>query len=87
MSDEHPELAEKLGIQTEETLREPPQYKILMHNDHYTTMDFVVQVLETVFNKSTPEAVQIMLNIHKKGVGICGIFSRCNIYGRQYSGM
>lgn len=75
MSDEHPELAEKLGIQTEETLREPPQYKILMHNDHYTTMDFVVQVLETVFNKPTPEAVQIMLNIHKKGVGICGIFT------------
>ena len=75
MGKEHPALKEKLGVHTEEALREPTQYKILMHNDHYTTMDFVVQVLESIFNKPQPEAVQIMLNIHQKGVGVCGIYT------------
>jgi ATP-dependent Clp protease adaptor protein ClpS len=75
MSKAHPELKEKTGVHAEEALSEPTQYKILMHNDHYTTMDFVVQVLETVFNKPPSEAVQIMLNIHQKGVGLCGIFT------------
>jgi len=75
MSKAHSELKEKTGIHTEEALNEPTQYKILLHNDHYTTMDFVVQVLETVFNKPPSEAVQIMLNIHQKGVGLCGIFT------------
>ena len=75
MSKAHPALKEKSGVHTEEALSEPTQYKILMHNDHYTTMDFVVQVLETVFNKPSSEAVQIMLNIHQKGVGVCGIYT------------
>jgi Uncharacterized conserved protein len=75
MSKTYPELKEKSGVHTEEALSEPTQYKILMHNDHYTTMDFVVQVLETVFNKPPAEAVQIMLNIHQKGVGLCGIYT------------
>jgi Uncharacterized conserved protein len=75
MSKTFPELKEKSGAHTEEALSEPTQYKILMHNDHYTTMDFVVHVLETVFNKPPAEAVQIMLNIHQKGVGLCGIYT------------
>jgi ATP-dependent Clp protease adaptor protein ClpS len=75
MSKGHPELKEKSAVHIEEALSEPTQYKILMHNDHYTSMDFVVQVLETVFNKLPSEAVQIMLNIHQKGTGLCGIYT------------
>ena len=52
----------------------PPLFKVLMHNDHYTTMEFVIEVLETVFNKSSAEANRIMMNVHLKGIGICGIY-------------
>ncbi len=67
-----PELHEDTIV--EEDLREPPKYKVLLHNDDYTTMDFVVSVLMKVFHKTRDEAVNIMLNVHKKGVGICGIY-------------
>lgn len=59
----------------DETVQEPPMYKVLLHNDHYTTMEFVVYVLKSVFSKSEEEAVQIMLNIHRKGLGVCGVFT------------
>ncbi|WP_404827031.1 ATP-dependent Clp protease adapter ClpS [Desulfuromonas versatilis] len=52
----------------------PQQFRVLMHNDDYTTMEFVVQVLEAVFRKPPTEANQIMLNIHLKGVGLCGVY-------------
>lgn len=55
-------------------LSPPPLYMILMHNDDYTTMDFVVEVLQKVFAKPLPEANQIMLNIHQQGVGFCGTY-------------
>jgi len=67
-----PELQEETLI--EEELKEPPKYKVLLHNDDYTTMDFVVDILMRVFHKSKEEAVAIMLNVHKKGVGVCGIY-------------
>jgi ATP-dependent Clp protease adaptor protein ClpS len=54
----------------------PRLYKVILLNDDYTSMDFVVQVLETVFLKSPAEAVQIMLNIHHKGSGICGLYPK-----------
>ena len=54
--------------------KNPPLFKVFMHNDDYTTMEFVVSTLETVFHKSTTAANQIMLNIHLKGVGMCGIY-------------
>ena len=54
--------------------RQPPLFKVLMHNDDYTTMEFVVEVLQTVFHKPGTEANRIMLHIHFKGVGMCGVF-------------
>jgi ATP-dependent Clp protease adaptor protein ClpS len=55
---------------------EPPMYKVLLHNDDYTTMDFVVMILEVVFHKERLEATRIMMNVHRQGVGEAGIFTR-----------
>jgi ATP-dependent Clp protease adaptor protein ClpS len=54
----------------------PRLFRVLMHNDDYTTREFVVTVLTGVFHRSEPEAVQIMLHVHYNGVGIAGIFMR-----------
>ncbi|PIE68682.1 MAG: ATP-dependent Clp protease adaptor ClpS [Deltaproteobacteria bacterium] len=59
----------------EDALDEPRRFKVLMHNDDYTTMDFVVEVLRRIFHKNEAEAHLIMMNIHKKGVGLCGIYT------------
>ena len=56
--------------------KRPSMYKVLLHNDDYTTMDFVVMVLETVFHKSAEEATLIMLNVHEQGVGVAGVYPR-----------
>jgi len=56
-------------------LQRPRMYKVIMHNDDYTTMEFVVLVLQRYFNKSVPEAQVIMLEVHTKGFGICGIYT------------
>ncbi len=58
----------------EDELREPPRYKVLLHNDDFTTMDFVVKILEEVFHKSPSEATNIMLRVHKQGIGECGTY-------------
>ncbi len=55
-------------------LEKPKLYKVLMHNDNYTTMEFVIAILQTVFNKSQEEAVRIMLKIHNNGIGECGVY-------------
>ncbi|HSR51621.1 MAG TPA: ATP-dependent Clp protease adaptor ClpS [Acidobacteriota bacterium] len=49
-------------------------FRVLLHNDDYTSMDFVVEILRSVFRKSEPEAVQIMLNVHYRGVGMAGLY-------------
>jgi len=56
--------------------KEPPRYKVLLHNDDYTTMEFVVSVLENIFQKSRQDATKIMLNVHNDGVGIAGVYTR-----------
>jgi ATP-dependent Clp protease adaptor protein ClpS len=58
-----------------EDIREPSMYKVLLHNDDYTTMEFVVEVLMLVFNKSVENATRIMLNVHREGVGLCGVYT------------
>ena len=55
-------------------VREPPLFKVLLHNDHYTSMEFVVMVLETIFRRSKAESVEIMLSVHQKGIGIAGVY-------------
>jgi ATP-dependent Clp protease adaptor protein ClpS len=57
-------------------LAEPPLYKVLLHNDDYTTMEFVILILENVFRKSTAEATRVMLNVHNQGIGIAGVYTR-----------
>jgi ATP-dependent Clp protease adaptor protein ClpS len=60
---------------TREKLEEPPLYKVMMFNDDYTPMEFVVHMLKSVFRKSDSDAVQIMLDIHHKGFAVVGLFS------------
>jgi len=67
---------EDILTKNREELKEPPLFKVVLHNDDYTTMDFVVMVLETVFGKNTAEATRIMLNVHHQGHGIAGVYSR-----------
>ena len=62
-------------ILLEDELKEPRKFRVLLHNDNYTTMDFVIQVLMEVFRKSMQQATQIMLSIHEKGVGECGVYT------------
>ncbi len=57
-------------------LKPPPKYKVLLLNDDFTPMDFVVQVLELFFHLSREKATQIMLHVHTRGMGVCGVFSR-----------
>ena len=68
--DEEVGVVEKNKAKTKKAKR----FKVLLHNDDYTTMEFVISVLERIFFKSREEAKEIMLTVHEKGVGICGVF-------------
>jgi len=68
-----PKFEEELDLELE--LQEPQMFKVLLHNDDYTSMDFVVEVLTGIFHKTSEEAVQIMLQIHEKERAICGVYS------------
>jgi len=59
----------------EQLLATPKEYKVLLLNDDYSTMDFVVDVLMTIFHKTSKQSEDIMLEVHKKGKGLCGIYS------------
>lgn len=66
------QVAERTSVKT----AKPKYYKVLLLNDDYTTMDFVVAVLETIFKRSPAEAVEIMLAVHKQGSGVAGIYPK-----------
>ena len=75
MSEHRPDSEELVTSDTEADIEEPPMYRVLLHNDDYTTMEFVVEILMHVFQKPVEEATRIMLNVHKKGTGICGSYT------------
>lgn len=76
MGKDKADISEKTLKKEKTELQEPPLYKVLLHNDDYTTMDFVVMILQTVFHKDTGEATRIMLNVHHQGLGIAGVYTR-----------
>ena len=64
-----------VAIKTREVAQKPALYKVFLLNDDYTPMEFVVKILETFFNKSREEANRIMMHVHQKGVGLCGVYT------------
>lgn len=79
MSGQNPQDERESGLSVQEArpkLKRPPMFKVLLLNDDYTPMEFVVQVLETFFRMSREKATQIMLHVHTRGVGVCGVYTR-----------
>jgi ATP-dependent Clp protease adaptor protein ClpS len=66
---------ESAVAESREKVEQPPLYKVLLHNDDYTTMEFVVWVLESVYNMPEDQAIQVMLNVHLRGTGVAGIYT------------
>lgn len=64
-----------IAVKTRPKTKKPAMYKVLLLNDDYTPMEFVVLVLQQFFNKTEEEATRIMLHVHKRGVGLCGVFT------------
>jgi ATP-dependent Clp protease adaptor protein ClpS len=71
-----PQHQDDLGIAERPSTRKPRRYQVVLHNDDYTTQEFVVHVLVKFFHKGVTEATQIMLHVHHKGFGIVGVFTR-----------
>jgi ATP-dependent Clp protease adaptor protein ClpS len=69
------DFEEAAVAESREKVEEPPLFKVLLHNDDFTTMEFVVWVLESVFNMPEEEAIQVMLNVHLRGLGVAGIYT------------
>ncbi len=65
----------QLSIETQTKTKKPSLYKVYLLNDDYTPMDFVIVILETVFNKDHEEATHIMIQVHQGGSGLCGVYS------------
>jgi ATP-dependent Clp protease adaptor protein ClpS len=69
-------LSETEGeVKSEKQVKEPSMYRVLLHNDDYTTMEFVVEILVHIFHKTIEDAMRIMLNVHEKGLGVCGVYT------------
>ena len=74
MGTKQPDYRDEVLDEIDEKITEPPMYKVLLHNDDYTPKAFVVEILIAVFNKSIDEASRLMWQVHRTGVGICGIY-------------
>lgn len=70
-----PEWRTEENVMDDVELKEPSMYKVILNNDDYTPMDFVVMVLMTVFHKDEDTAQRVMLDVHQRGKGICGVFT------------
>ncbi|MBN2432616.1 MAG: ATP-dependent Clp protease adapter ClpS [Acidobacteria bacterium] len=69
------EFKEDVELKTRARRKTPDMYKVIIHNDDYTTMDFVVEILIRFFHKPAAEATQIMLQVHRRGHGVAGVFT------------
>ncbi len=75
-TDEHHDGDVGLDTEQDEKVRRPPLYRVLLHNDDYTTMEFVVMILMDVFHHPRERAVRVMLAVHEQGVGVAGVYTR-----------
>jgi ATP-dependent Clp protease adaptor protein ClpS len=74
MADAERKTGEGVSEQTRVETERPPLFQVVLHNDDYTTMQFVVDVLESIFNRSPAEAHRIMMHVHLRGHGVCGTY-------------
>jgi ATP-dependent Clp protease adaptor protein ClpS len=70
-----PFIKERPSAKKKEKYKEPEEFKVILLNDHYTTMEFVVDILMVIFHKSSEDANKIMLDVHKKGKGTVGVYT------------
>jgi len=70
-----PRIKNKPASKTDEKIKEPEKFKVILLNDHYTTMEFVVEILMVIFHKSIVDANRIMLDVHRKGRGVVGVYT------------
>ncbi len=75
MPNREPQHGTDVLTQSKQKLQKPPLYKVLLHNDNYTTMEFVVHVLMNVFHHSENDAIRIMLQVHNQQVGVAGVYT------------
>lgn len=74
MSNSENEFEDEVQTKRRNEVRRPKRYKVLLHNDHYTSMEFVIMILESIFRKSGTQSVEIMLSVHNTGLGIAGVY-------------
>ncbi|HEX4960925.1 MAG TPA: ATP-dependent Clp protease adaptor ClpS [Thermoanaerobaculia bacterium] len=74
--DSNRERDEEFAVEERRKTRRPKRWKVLLHNDDFTTMEFVVHVLVTHFHKPPAEAIHVMLQVHQKGIGVAGVYSK-----------
>ena len=94
MTDQTPQRSNQLAVEeARPELKRPPRYQVVLLNDDYTPMDFVVEILEQIFTMDRTSATRVMLEVHTRGKGICGIFTyeiaetkvaQVNSYARQH---
>ena len=76
MADNYKQISSETLTKTRQKLEKPKLYKVILLNDDYTPMEFVIYVLESIFHHNHEEATRIMMTVHTKGKGVCGIFSK-----------
>ena len=68
-------IGESVQLLEDQEIKAPRMFRVIIHNDHYTTMEFVVEVLVSIFHKPAAEATMLMMDVHRKGLGIAGVYT------------